>query len=118
MLVLQGLFVRIAPLSSSEAPLAPKLDRARVATCTCAGMGIARLKPDLTVYRRDARAATFGRDAVDAIADRVATSNLHGIKTLARFNNNFPSLVGRRRSSHHNLIARESVYFVEYLSDY
>ncbi len=56
-LVLQGLFVRIAPLSSSEAPLAPKLDRARVATCTCAGMGIARLKPDLTVYRRDARAA-------------------------------------------------------------
>jgi hypothetical protein len=56
-LVLQGLFVRIAPLSSSEAPLAPKLDRARVATCTCAGMGIARLKPDFTVYRRDARAA-------------------------------------------------------------
>jgi hypothetical protein len=54
-LVLQGLFVRIAPLSSSEAPLAPKLDRARVATCTCAG--IARLKPDFTVYRRDARAA-------------------------------------------------------------
>jgi len=55
-LVLQGLFVRIAPLSSSEAPLAPKLDRSRVATCTCAG--IARLKPDFTVVTgADARAA-------------------------------------------------------------
>jgi hypothetical protein len=58
-LVLQGLFVRIAPLSSSEAPLAPKLDRARVATCMCAGIARvpARLKRDFTVYRRDARAA-------------------------------------------------------------
>jgi hypothetical protein len=52
-LVLQGLFVRIAPLSSSEAP---KIDRARVAQLARVP-GSRAFRRDFTVYRRDARAA-------------------------------------------------------------